>query len=73
MNSKTYYPGTLPQLLEQAVDRVNAEVIDYQGRDSDASQLSGYLAGGNHRMAEHVAGQMIERQRDIQSRLSASE
>lgn len=52
---------------------MGADAIDYQGRDSDARRLSDYLAGGNRRMAEHVARQMIERQRYIQRRLSSSE
>lgn len=35
MSSEISYTGTLPQPLEKAVDQLNAEAIEYNGRDSD--------------------------------------
>lgn len=63
----------LPAELQKMIDQVNAEAINYKGRDSDAKQLAGYLDGGNHGMAEFVAGQMIERQQNIRSQLKSTD
>ncbi|AWL03102.1 hypothetical protein DIR46_00585 [Massilia oculi] len=63
----------LPAELQKMIDQVNAEAINYKGRDSDAKQLAGYLDGGNHGMAEFVASQMIERQQNIRSQLESND
>ncbi|WP_338524285.1 hypothetical protein NUH87_00895 [Pseudomonas batumici] len=58
----------LPLQLQALIDQVNAERIDYSGRDSDAEQLEGYLAKGDHNLAKFIAEQMIERQRNLHAR-----
>ena len=58
----------LPPRLQALIDQVNAERIDYSGREDDAGMLADWLASGDHSMAEHTAKQMIERQRNIQDR-----
>ncbi|MEE4677649.1 hypothetical protein V2K57_25425 [Pseudomonas alliivorans] len=60
----------LPAPLQALIDQVDAEQIDYRGRDDDAEQLENYLAAGNHSMAEFVAGQMVEQQLNLRSRNS---
>ena len=62
----------LPPGLQRLIDQVNAETIDYKDRESNARQLAGYLAGGDHGMAEFMAKQMIERQRNMHNRMSAN-
>ncbi|WP_460096230.1 hypothetical protein [Pseudomonas sp. S3_C01] len=62
-------PG-LPSHLQALIDQVNAEQIDYSGRDSDAEQLEGYLAKGDNSLAKYIAAQMIERQQQYRHALA---
>ena len=58
----------LPTPLQALIDQVNAERICYSGREDDAESLANWLAKGDLSMAEFLAKQMIERQRNIQDR-----
>ncbi|SOS32993.1 hypothetical protein CFBP6411_01633 [Pseudomonas syringae group genomosp. 3] len=60
-------PG-LPSHLQALIDQVNAEQIDYSGRDSDAEQLKGYSAKGDNALAKYIAEQMIKQQRNLHAR-----
>ena len=55
----------LPSPLEQLVDLVNSEAIEYVGRDDDTRQLHKWLDAGDFRMVEHSAKSIIERQRQF--------
>jgi len=55
----------LPPALQQLVDLVNSEAIEYAGRDDDTRQLQKWLGAGDFRMVEHSAKSIIERQRQF--------
>ena len=58
----------LPTDLKHLVDRVRAEAAEYADRADDMSQLEGWIAKADHRMAIYVAKQIIERQQNIRLR-----
>lgn len=58
----------LPALLSELIAAVNFGAIEYSGREGDANMLIGWLAKGDHSMAEHSAKQMIKLQRNIKGR-----
>ena len=55
----------LPSPLEQLVNLVNSEAIEYAGRDDDTRQLQEWLDAGDFRMVGHSARSIIERQSNI--------
>lgn len=60
----------MSQHLQALIDQANAEQIGYRDRESDVAQLNDYLANSDHSMAEFVAKQIIERQRNIHYRIT---
>jgi len=57
----------LPAGLQQLVDQVKAEAIEYAGRAGDVRSLEEWIAKGDHSQAEYKAGQIITRQQQFRS------
>ena len=55
----------LPALLSELIAEVNFDAVEYSDREGDANMLIGWLAKGDHSMAEHSAKQMIKRQQQF--------
>ncbi|WP_311750980.1 hypothetical protein [Proteus columbae] len=55
----------LPVGLQALVNKLTAEMVSYPERDEHIRQLGGYISNGDVSMAEFMANQICERQRNI--------
>ncbi|MBG3079012.1 hypothetical protein I4632_02045 [Proteus mirabilis] len=55
----------LPVGLQALVNKLTAEMVSYPERDEHIRQLDGYISNGDVSMAEFMANQICERQRNV--------